>query len=52
MDIREKSFTGRVVRHWNRLIRAVVEPPALEVLKNCLDEAPVGLAVLGEWSDC
>ncbi|KFQ29860.1 hypothetical protein N332_12676, partial [Mesitornis unicolor] len=39
LDIRNKIFTVRVVRHWHRLPREAVDAPSLEVFKARLDRA-------------
>jgi len=39
LDIRKTFFTMRVVKHWKRLPREVVEAPSLETLTSRLDGA-------------
>ena len=43
LEIRRKFFTQRVARHWNRLPRAVVDAPSLEVFKDRLNGALANL---------
>ena len=43
LDSRKKLFTGRVVRYWNRLPRAMVELQFLEICKRFIDVALWGM---------
>ena len=39
MDVRKKFFAMRVVRHWNRLPREMVDAPSLETFNVRLNGA-------------
>mgnify|MGYP001855283658 CR=1 FL=1 len=57
LDIRKKSFTVRVVRHWKRFPRGVVDALSLETFKVKLSQAPgnmiwllISLSLKGIWT--
>ncbi|KFO88732.1 hypothetical protein N320_11601, partial [Buceros rhinoceros silvestris] len=39
LDVRKKIFTMRVVKHWHRFPREVVDAPSLETCQVSLDGA-------------
>ena len=55
MDIKKKSFTVKVVKHWNRFLRDAVQALSLETFKARLDHALSNLIWLwmslqGSWN--
>ena len=50
LDVKQKFFTQRLVKHWHRLLREVMNVPSLEVLKARLDGALGSLNLWGAIS--
>jgi len=51
-DQRKKFFTERVVKHWPRMPRDVLDALSLEVFKARLNEALGSLIPISGWQSC
>ena len=52
LDIRKKFFTQRVVMHWNRLPKEVVDAPSLEIFKARLGWMWFWAVLSSGWRPC
>jgi len=55
LNMRKNFFTLKVMEHWNRLPKGVVESPSLEIFNTCLDETLCSLLLVtvlrqGVWT--
>jgi len=51
LDIRKNLFSEKMIKHWNRLPRKVVEPPPMEVFKERVDVAQSDTVQWGNTGD-